>query len=63
MLHNGEPVGVVTSGTFSPTLEHPVALAPVRADLAKLGNELMVEIRGRQARAVVVKRPFYRRQG
>ena len=63
VLHNGEPVGVVTSGTFSPTLEHPVALASVRADLAKLGNELMVEIRGRQEPAVVVKRPFYRRQG
>jgi aminomethyltransferase len=35
----------------------------VRADLAKRGTELMVEIRGRQEPAVVVKRPFYRRQG
>ena len=40
-----------------------MALVSVRADLAKLGNELMVEIRGRQEPAVVVKRPFYRRQG
>ena len=63
MLHSGERVGVVTSGTFSPTLEQPIALASVRADLAKRGTELMVEIRGRQEPAVVVKRPFYRRQG
>ena len=63
VLHSGERVGVVTSGTFSPTLEQPIALASVRADLAKRGTELMVEIRGRQETAVVVKRPFYRRQG
>jgi len=61
VLHGGERVGVVTSGTFSPTLQQPIALASVPAGLAKVGTELAVEIRGRQEPATVVKRPFYRR--
>jgi aminomethyltransferase len=61
VLHNGETVGVVTSGTWSPTLEEPIALAYVPTALAKLGTELSVEIRGKAQPACVVKRPFYRR--
>ena len=61
VLHNGETVGVVTSGTWSPTLEEPIALAYVPTNLAKVGSELSVEIRGKAQPAVVVKRPFYRR--
>ena len=53
--------GVVTSGTWSPTLEEPIALAYVPTALAKLGAELSVEIRGKAQPACVVKRPFYRR--
>lgn len=61
VLRNGEPVGTVTSGGWSPTLEKGIALASVRADAARLGTELAVEIRGRAEPALVVKRPFYRR--
>ena len=60
-MHNGETVGIVTSGTWSPTLEEPIALAYVPPALAKIGTELSVEIRGKAQPAVVVKRPFYRR--
>ena len=61
VLHNGETVGVVTSGSWSPTLEEAIALAVVPTDLAKVGNQLGVEIRGQVQPATVVKRPFYRR--
>ena len=61
VLHGGEVVGEVTSGTWSPTLAEPIALAYVPVALAKLGTELAVQIRTRQEPAVVVKRPFYRR--
>ena len=61
VLRDGQPVGVVTSGTWSPTLVEAIALAYVPSELAKLGTELAVEIRGKAAPAVVVKRPFYRR--
>ena len=56
-----EPIGVVTSGGWSPCLEAGIALASVPAAHAKLGTTLAVEIRGRRESAEVVKRPFYRR--
>jgi aminomethyltransferase len=61
VLADGQPVGVITSGSWSPSLEEAIALAYVPAGLAKLGTELAVEIRGKEEPAVVVKRPFYRR--
>lgn len=61
VLHNGTPIGLVTSGTLSPTLGYPVALAYVPTALSKVGQVLEVEIRGKAYPATVVKRPFYRR--
>jgi aminomethyltransferase len=61
VLHDGAVVGEVTSGSWSPTLGEAIALAYVPAELAKLGTELAVEIRGKAEPALVVKRPFYRR--
>jgi aminomethyltransferase len=60
VMHQGEPIGIVTSGTMSPTLGRPIALAYVPATLAKPGQPLAVEIRGNSYPALVVKRPFYR---
>jgi aminomethyltransferase len=57
---DAEVVGVVTSGTLSPTLGYPIALAYVPAALAKVGQSLAVSIRGKAHGAIVVKRPFYR---
>jgi len=54
----GPPVGEVTSGTFSPTLRHGIALAYVQADLAKDGTELLVDVRGRRGAARVTRPPF-----
>ena len=61
VLHGGQVVGEITSGSWSPTLGEAIALAYVPAALSKLGSELAVQIRGREEPAVVVKRPFYRR--
>ena len=61
VLQDGVAVGVVTSGSWSPTLGEAVALAYVPTAAARPGTELAVEIRGKAEPAVVVKRPFYRR--
>jgi aminomethyltransferase len=61
VLREGQVVGEVTSGTWSPTLGEAIALAYVPSDAAKVGTELAVEIRGKAEPALVVKRPFYRR--
>lgn len=59
--HQGTEVGVVTSGTFSPTLEQTLAMALIDPAAAALGTELTVDIRGREETAKVVKLPFYKR--
>lgn len=60
VLSGGQVIGEVTSGTISPTLGYPIALAYVPTKLATVGQELEVEIRGKAYPAVVVRRPFYR---
>ncbi len=60
VLSTGVVVGEVTSGTLSPTLGYPIALAYVPTPLAVVGQQLFVEVRGKAYPAVVVKRPFYR---
>ena len=61
VLAGDEPAGIVTSGTFSPTRERPIAMAYVNAKFAKPDTELMVDIRGKREPARVVKLPFYKR--
>jgi aminomethyltransferase len=55
--------GVVTSGTMSPTLGEGIGLGYVPAALAEPGTGLTVDLRGRERRAEVVAKPFYRREG
>jgi len=61
ILRGGDPVGVVTSGTRSPTLGKGIALGYVDAVAAATGTRLAVEIRNRAVGAEVVPLPFYRR--
>ena len=52
-------IGQVTSGTFSPLLQTGIGLAYLRpADVAEVGDEVEVDIRGRRAKAQVVRTPF-----
>ena len=57
VLSGGEAVGEVTSGTFSPTLRTGIGLALVEKSI-KVGDEVVVDIRGRSELFDVVKPPF-----
>jgi aminomethyltransferase len=57
----GKDVGVVTSGTMSPTLNKGIAMAYVDVAHAKIGTELEVVIRDAGKKAKVVARHFYKR--
>lgn len=59
--HGDTAVGVVTSGTKSPTRGDYIGLAYVNSEAAVPGTRVAVEIRGRHLPAQVVERPFYRR--
>ena len=59
---SGEPVGQVTSGTFSPCLETGIGMAYLAAHLAHPGIEIAVDVRGRMRAAEVRERPLYRKE-
>jgi aminomethyltransferase len=54
--------GEVTSGSHSPTLGVGIGLGYVPAERAEPGSELAIDVRGRTARATVVKKPIYERK-
>jgi len=56
-----QEIGVVTSGTHSPTLKKPIGLAYLPLDKSAPGTEFIVLIRGKETRARVVPTPFYKR--
>jgi aminomethyltransferase len=63
ILPDGERVGVVTSGTLSPTLEKSIAMGCVASGLAEPGTRLVAAPEGETNRgeeAVIVPLPFYR---
>ena len=57
----GEPIGVITSGSPSPTLCKNIALAYLPPSMSALGTVVYVEIRNQKAKAQVVATPFYKR--
>ncbi|MGD0518439.1 MAG: glycine cleavage system aminomethyltransferase GcvT [Thermoguttaceae bacterium] len=61
ILADSRRIGEVTSGTFSPTLQKPIAMGYIIPEFAEAGRELTIDIRGNIARARVVPLPFYNR--
>lgn len=57
---NGSIIGVVTSGTQSPSLSKAIGMGYVPTALSKEGSEIFVVIRGKQIKASVTGLPFYK---
>ena len=58
VLAGDAPIGTVTSGGFSPSLERPIAMAQIAAHHAAPGTQLTIDVRGKQIAASVVALPF-----
>lgn len=58
VFHGEEEVGVVTSGTQSPTLQKNIGLALVQSEFAEAGTELEIQVRKRRLRAKIISRKF-----
>lgn len=56
VFSSGKEIGVVTSGTFSPSLKEPVALAYIETGQAVINNEVSVDIRDKLIQAVVTSK-------
>lgn len=61
LLINNETVGYVTSGGFSPILNKPIGMGYVAKPHDQEGNEVIVEGKGRSGKALIVPKPFYKR--
>jgi aminomethyltransferase len=61
VLSDDREVGVVTSGTFSPTLQVSLAMATVEGSATQPAIALSVDVRGHREPARVVRLPFYKR--
>jgi aminomethyltransferase len=59
VVKDGSPIGVVTSGSYGPSVDRYIALAYVSSTHAAVGTDLGVEIRGQVKSARVVKTPFH----
>lgn len=55
-------IGFVTTGLKSPTLDKFIGMAIIDSDYAKIGNEIGIKVRKKLVSAVIVKRPFYKKQ-
>ena len=58
---NGQEVGKITSGTFSPTLQKVIAMAYVPVASSSLGTVVQVSLRGTLVPATIAALPFYKR--
>ncbi len=61
ILKDGEKIGHVTSGSFSPSLQKSIGMGYLATPHSAVGTELQVDVRGRRVNARVVKTPFYQR--
>ena len=58
---DGQVIGEVTSGSFSPTLQHSIAMGYVDQLNLPLGSALEIDVRGKMLPAITCKLPFYKR--
>jgi aminomethyltransferase len=57
--HNGQEVGFVSSGMFSPTTKKYLGMAYVPREISARNTEIEIIIRGKPVKAKIVKKPFY----
>jgi len=58
---DGKPIGVLTSGVLSPSLQIGIGLALIQTPEATIGNTVDIEIRGKYVPANIVKKPIYQK--
>tara|TARA_B100000579_G_scaffold264017_1_gene217574 strand:+ start:9860 stop:10954 length:1095 start_codon:yes stop_codon:yes gene_type:complete len=57
----GEEIGKITSGTFGPSVNAPVAMGYINSGYSEVGNKIKIEVRGKKYDAKVSALPFYKK--
>jgi len=60
IIKNGNEIGYVTSGGYSPTLKKTIGLGLIKKQFKEEGTEIEIEVRNKLLKGVVVSTPFYR---
>ena len=58
---NGEEIGFVTSGTFGPSVNMPVAMGYIKSEFSEIGTPIQLEVRGKKYKGKVSELPFYKK--
>ena len=58
---DGEEIGSITSGTFGPSVNGPIAMGYVKLNFSKPGTKIFLEVRGKKYGAKVSELPFYKK--
>jgi len=57
----GDEIGIITSGTFGPSVNSPVAMGYIKRNFSEVNKKILLEIRGKKHDAAVSKLPFYKK--
>ena len=58
---NDKEIGFVTSGTFGPSVNAPVAMGYLNSNFSEVGTEIKLEVRGKKYGGKVTELPFYKK--
>ena len=56
-----QEIGKITSGTFGPSINAPVAMGYINLDHSGVGNKIKIEVRGKKYDAKLSQLPFYKK--
>jgi len=58
---DGQEIGSITSGTYGPSVNGPIAMGYVKYNFSKSGTKILLEVRGKKYEAQVSELPFYKK--
>jgi len=58
---DNKEIGSITSGTFGPSVNGPIAMGYVKLNFSKLGTKVLLEVRGKKHNATISELPFYKK--
>jgi aminomethyltransferase len=58
---SGEEIGLITSGTFGPSVNAPVAMGYINSKYAEVGTKIQLEVRGKKHGGKVSELPFFKK--
>jgi len=58
---DNKEIGSITSGTFGPSVNRPIAMGYVKLNFSKLGTKVLLEVRGKKYDGIISELPFYKK--